>query len=271
VPFCLFFAVRSAPNLRDGPAGQSGTVARNEGEGPLLPVPATTYPFILHLELNTAVGRRPSAQSYTSQCQPTPLTSMEDHSQRLKNLPRLLALPRVHLLPSSWHAVDRGLEGFLVTQTPFQRKIYASGTHPKSHNFASIKQLVHVKASPQSGYHSLKSFGQTFHLEKRWKLVREMGSGAYGVVMSVQIQPFVFFLHFWCPPCNQKIYLLYIHFFFLDLFKFFFSNTRYCQLSRRRDLKRDRCNKDGHAYLLKDIARETRTARAYTPSTSQQP
>ncbi|KAI0270973.1 kinase-like domain-containing protein, partial [Russula aff. rugulosa BPL654] len=35
-----------------------------------------------------------------------------------------------------------------------------------------------------SGYHSLKSFDQTFHLEKRWKLVREMGSGAYGVVIS---------------------------------------------------------------------------------------
>jgi len=34
------------------------------------------------------------------------------------------------------------------------------------------------------GYHSIKSFDQTFHLEKRWKLVREMGSGAYGVVIS---------------------------------------------------------------------------------------
>jgi serine/threonine protein kinase len=40
---------------------------------------------------------------------------------------------------------------------------------------------------PRSGYHSLRSFDQTFHLEKRWKLVREMGSGAYGVVMSVRI------------------------------------------------------------------------------------
>ncbi|KAI0305810.1 kinase-like domain-containing protein [Multifurca ochricompacta] len=38
--------------------------------------------------------------------------------------------------------------------------------------------------SSSSGYHSLKSFDQTFHLEKRWKLVREMGSGAYGVVIS---------------------------------------------------------------------------------------
>jgi len=37
------------------------------------------------------------------------------------------------------------------------------------------------------GYHSLlSSFGKVFHVEKRWKLIREMGSGAYGVVMSVQ-------------------------------------------------------------------------------------
>ncbi|TFK26179.1 Pkinase-domain-containing protein [Coprinopsis marcescibilis] len=35
------------------------------------------------------------------------------------------------------------------------------------------------------GYHSLlSSFGKVFHVEKRWKLVREMGSGAYGVVIS---------------------------------------------------------------------------------------
>jgi hypothetical protein len=36
------------------------------------------------------------------------------------------------------------------------------------------------------GYHSLpSSFGKVFHVEKRWKLVREMGAGAYGVVMYV--------------------------------------------------------------------------------------
>ncbi|KAI0057232.1 Pkinase-domain-containing protein [Artomyces pyxidatus] len=34
------------------------------------------------------------------------------------------------------------------------------------------------------GYHTLKSFDKVFHVEKRWKLVREMGSGAYGVVIS---------------------------------------------------------------------------------------
>lgn len=38
------------------------------------------------------------------------------------------------------------------------------------------------------GYHSLlSSFGKVFHVEKRWKLIREMGSGAYGVVMSVSL------------------------------------------------------------------------------------
>ncbi|ETW78989.1 hypothetical protein HETIRDRAFT_324063, partial [Heterobasidion irregulare TC 32-1] len=34
------------------------------------------------------------------------------------------------------------------------------------------------------GYHSFRSFDKIFHVEKRWKLVREMGSGAYGVVIS---------------------------------------------------------------------------------------
>ncbi|KAG9312973.1 kinase-like protein [Chiua virens] len=35
------------------------------------------------------------------------------------------------------------------------------------------------------GYHTfMSSFGKIFHVEKRWKLVREMGSGAYGVVVS---------------------------------------------------------------------------------------
>ncbi|KAF8817560.1 Pkinase-domain-containing protein [Phlegmacium glaucopus] len=35
------------------------------------------------------------------------------------------------------------------------------------------------------GYHSIvSSFNKVFHLERRWKLVRELGSGAYGVVIS---------------------------------------------------------------------------------------
>lgn len=31
----------------------------------------------------------------------------------------------------------------------------------------------------------MSSFGKVFHVERRWKLIREMGSGAYGVVMFV--------------------------------------------------------------------------------------
>ncbi|TBU30640.1 kinase-like protein [Dichomitus squalens] len=35
------------------------------------------------------------------------------------------------------------------------------------------------------GYHALmSSFGKVFHVEKRWKLIRELGSGAYGFVIS---------------------------------------------------------------------------------------
>ncbi|OBZ73830.1 Mitogen-activated protein kinase SLT2/MPK1, partial [Grifola frondosa] len=35
------------------------------------------------------------------------------------------------------------------------------------------------------GYHALtSSFGKIFHVEKRWKLIRELGSGAYGFVIS---------------------------------------------------------------------------------------
>lgn len=31
----------------------------------------------------------------------------------------------------------------------------------------------------------MSSFGKVFHVEKRWKLIRELGSGAYGFVMYV--------------------------------------------------------------------------------------
>ena len=31
----------------------------------------------------------------------------------------------------------------------------------------------------------MSSFGKVFHVEKRWKLIRELGSGAYGFVMFV--------------------------------------------------------------------------------------
>lgn len=41
-------------------------------------------------------------------------------------------------------------------------------------------------SSEHRGYHTIvSSFQKVFHLERRWKLVRELGSGAYGVVMYV--------------------------------------------------------------------------------------
>lgn len=44
---------------------------------------------------------------------------------------------------------------------------------------------VKGKNVDREGYHSLmSSFGKVFHVEKRWKLIREMGSGAYGFVIS---------------------------------------------------------------------------------------
>ncbi|KAI0367000.1 kinase-like protein [Pilatotrama ljubarskyi] len=37
----------------------------------------------------------------------------------------------------------------------------------------------------RKGYHALmSSFGKVFHVEERWKLIRELGSGAYGFVIS---------------------------------------------------------------------------------------
>ncbi|KDQ18940.1 hypothetical protein BOTBODRAFT_28421 [Botryobasidium botryosum FD-172 SS1] len=36
------------------------------------------------------------------------------------------------------------------------------------------------------GYHSFSCLGRIFHVEKRWKLVRELGQGAYGLVVSAQ-------------------------------------------------------------------------------------
>jgi hypothetical protein len=69
-------------------------------------------------------------QSTTHPCRPTAPTSTEGRSQRHKDLLlRLLTHPRLHHLRSSWHAVDRELEGYLVMRTPFRRKICASGAY----------------------------------------------------------------------------------------------------------------------------------------------
>ncbi|KDR80506.1 hypothetical protein GALMADRAFT_135654 [Galerina marginata CBS 339.88] len=63
--------------------------------------------------------------------------------------------------PGSWN-VDRGRSRVRRPSNPFSEE--------------SLRRR---------GYHSIvSSFQKVFHLERRWKLVRELGSGAYGVVIS---------------------------------------------------------------------------------------
>lgn len=41
-------------------------------------------------------------------------------------------------------------------------------------------------ALDKRSYHSFLCLGRPFHVEKRWQLVRELGQGAYGLVVSAQ-------------------------------------------------------------------------------------
>ena len=60
--------------------------------------------------------------------------------------------------------------------------VYGGGMYGMQANFE-----VRAHSSYIRGYHSIvSSFNKVFHLERRWKLVRELGSGAYGVVMLVK-------------------------------------------------------------------------------------
>jgi len=50
----------------------------------------------------------------------------------------------------------------------------------------SIRSLAFGSRTGFRGYHALpSSFGKVFNVEKRWKIIREMGSGAYGFVVFV--------------------------------------------------------------------------------------
>jgi hypothetical protein len=72
------------------------------------------------------------------------------------------------------------------------------------------------------------------------------------------------------PPSFFSIFFLN---FSISLFLFLFClfQLPINQLSCGRDLGRDGCDQDGHAYIRKDDARETRVARAHSPSALQQP
>ncbi|PVG04896.1 putative mitogen-activated protein kinase MpkA [Serendipita vermifera] len=48
------------------------------------------------------------------------------------------------------------------------------------------RQPVQVATTQPSGYHTFHSMGRKFTVESRWKLVREMGIGAFGAVVCAQ-------------------------------------------------------------------------------------
>ncbi|KAJ7504497.1 kinase-like protein [Mycena galericulata] len=64
----------------------------------------------------------------------------------------------------------------------------SAGSHPMDRGRSRVRRpsiSFSENDMNRKGYHSLQSsFGKTFHVKKRWKLIREMGSGAYGVVIS---------------------------------------------------------------------------------------
>jgi hypothetical protein len=74
---------------------------------------------------------------------------------------------------------DREFEDHLI---PSLKNAYGEGML----TMAILSKYLFKSRSPlRRGYHSLySSFGKVFYVEKRWKLIREMGWGAYGFVMS---------------------------------------------------------------------------------------
>lgn len=76
--------------------------------------------------------------------------------------------------------------------TPSLKPVSEGGACPRIRRQSVMLAVLLVDSPPCRGYHSITTSFQNkvFHLEKRWKLVRELGSGAYGVVMYVH--PFSF-------------------------------------------------------------------------------
>ncbi|KZP01597.1 Pkinase-domain-containing protein [Calocera viscosa TUFC12733] len=74
-------------------------------------------------------------------------------------------------------SVEMAKKGARLVSTPPQ----ASTPGERTRTATPTKSL-----SPD--YHSFTCSNRTFHVEKRWKLVRELGQGAYGIVVSAQDQ-----------------------------------------------------------------------------------
>ena len=102
------------------------------------------------------------------------------------------------------------------------------------------------------GYHALpSSFGKVFNVEKRWKIIREMGSGAYGFVVFVQ--PVSVILTSEADPG-----LLY-------------SCSWFIQVSCRRDYRGGRGHQARDAGDGASAAIETGVERDHAPSTFRSP
>ncbi|KAH9915231.1 kinase-like domain-containing protein [Fomitopsis serialis] len=84
---------------------------------------------------------------------------------------------------------ERQENGRGKSSSPIPSPDSSSGRRGRSRTRA-VARTRSSDALRRRGYHTLmSSFGKAFHVEKRWKLIREMGSGAYGYVMLVYSLP----------------------------------------------------------------------------------
>ncbi|CDZ97124.1 cog complex component [Phaffia rhodozyma] len=93
----------------------------------------------------------------------------------LKGMAAAAAASKAHLLPAAQHL--NGTE--ILVADPLGEGIPAGGEADSDHPLSAGKL-------EERGYHSFMCLGRPFHVEKRWKLVRELGQGAYGLVISAQ-------------------------------------------------------------------------------------
>lgn len=100
-----------------------------------------------------------------------------------RKVPQSLLLPYHPPVRGMSREEDREYEDL---QTHSRRTVCDESMLTFLHHLLDPRRQHQYLTHESRGYHALESsFGKIFHVEKRWKLVREMGSGAYGVVMRV--------------------------------------------------------------------------------------
>ncbi|CCM02444.1 uncharacterized protein FIBRA_04543 [Fibroporia radiculosa] len=94
--------------------------------------------------------------------------------------------PRASRIDDEDHGGDPKKNGRGESSSPQPSPVESSGdrVRGRSRTRTTPRTRSHDNLR-RRGYHTLmSSFGKAFHVEKRWKLIREMGSGAYGYVIS---------------------------------------------------------------------------------------